>query len=236
MYRKIWILVISVILILTISGSVVAKETLSAKIELEDGSVIIGEIEKPLIISVKTKEGIKKINIEDIVYLQMNRASFISEILTTSVLALEPPLYIITGKDWIKGFTKFCQEIRKSFGETSTLAGYPLIEGVEKYLESIKRSNTIFLILPTKPEFKGLQKLAEKYPELLPLSYDKLDRLKSYIPLLYFSYDIQFGKIRGIIVADKVDDSWVKLLAEEELPLDTPLRYEDGQLKEIKEE
>ena len=235
MYKKIWILVISVILILTISGSVVAKEILSAKIELEDGSVIIGEIEEPLIISVKTKEGIKKIDIEDIVYLQMNRASFISEIPGTSVLALEPPLYTITGKDWIKGFTKFCQEIRKSFGETSTLAGYPLIEGVEKHLESIRRSNTIFLILPTEPEFEGLQKLMEKYPELLPLSYDKLDRLRSYVPLLYFSYDIQADKIRGIIIADKVDDSWVKLLAEKELPLDMSFQYKDGQLKEIKE-
>jgi len=234
MYKKIWILVISVILILTISGSVVAKEILSAKIELEDGSVITGEIEK-LIISVKTKDGIKEIDIEDIVYLQMNRASSISEILSTSVWTLEPPLYIITGKNWVKGFMEFCREIRKSFGEASTLAGYPLIEGVEGYLEHIKQSNTIFLILPTKTEFKGLQKLAEKYPELLPLSYNKFDRLKSYTPLLYFSYDIQSGKIRGIIVTDKVDSSWVELLAEEELPLNTPLQYKDGRLKEIKE-
>jgi len=235
MYRKIWILVILVILILTISGSVVAKEILSAKIELEDGSVIIGEIEEPLIISVKTEEGIKKIDIEDIIYLQMNRTSSISEILSTSVLALEPPLYIITGKDWVKGFMKFCQEIRKSFGEISTLAGYPLIEGVEKYLEHIKQSDIIFLILPTNPEFKGLQKLAEKYPELLPLSYNKFARLKSYTPLLYFSYDIQSGKIRGIIVTDEVDSSLVEKLAEEELPFNTPLQYKDGRLKEIKE-
>ena len=234
MYRKVWIIVISVILILIISRSVAAEEVLSAKIELKDGSVIIGEIEEPLIISVKTEDGIKEIDIKDIIYLQMNRVSSASETLSTSILTLELPLYIIGGKSSVKGFRKFCLAIKESFGRTSTLGGYPLIEGVEKYLKYIKGSNTIFLILPTIPEFKGLQKLMEKYPELLPLSYDKLDRLKSYVPLLYFSYDIQADKIRGIIIADKVDDSWVKLLAEKELPLDMPLRYKDGQLKEIK--
>ena len=234
MYRKVWIIVISVILILIISRSVAAEEVLSAKIELKDGSVIIGEIEEPLIISVKTEDGIKEIDIKDIIYLQMNRVSSASETLSTSILTLELPLYIIGGKSSVKGFRKFCLAIKESFGRTSTLGGYPLIEGVEKHLKYIKRSNTIFLILPTIPEFRGLKKLMEKYPELLPLSYDKLDRLKSYVPLLYFSYDIQADKIRGIIIADKVDDSWVKLLAEEELPLDMPLRYKDGQLKEIK--
>lgn len=234
MYRKVWIIVISVILILIISRSVAAEEVLSAKIELKDGSVIIGEIEEPLIISVKTEDGIKEIDIKDIIYLQMNRVSSASETLSTSILTLELPLYIIGGKSSVKGFRKFCLAIKESFGRTSTLGGYPLIEGVEKHLKYIKRSNTIFLILPTIPEFRGLKKLMEKYPELLPLSYDKLDRLKSYVPLLYFSYDIQADKIRGIIIADKVDDSWVKLLAEKELPLDMPLRYKDGQLKEIK--
>ena len=211
-----------------------SRRSLSAKIELKDGSVIIGEIEEPLIISVKTEDGIKEIDIKDIIYLQMNRVSSASETLSTSILTLELPLYIIGGKSSVKGFRKFCLAIKESFGRTSTLGGYPLIEGVEKHLKYIKRSNTIFLILPTIPEFRGLKKLMEKYPELLPLSYDKLDRLKSYVPLLYFSYDIQADKIRGIIIADKVDDSWVKLLAEKELPLDMPLRYKDGQLKEIK--
>ena len=234
MYKKIWIVVISVILILTFSGSIIAKEILSAKIELKDGSVITGEIEK-LIISIKTKDGVKEVGIEDIVFLQMNIISSTSETLSASVLALDLPLYIIGGKSSVEGFRKFCLAIKKSFGRTSTLGGYPLIEGVEKHLKYIKGSNTIFLILPTIPEFKGLQKLMEKYPELLPLSYDKLDRLKSYVPLLYFSYDIQADKIRGIIIADKVDDLWVKLLAEKELLLDTLLQYKDGQLKEIKE-
>ncbi|MDP2864530.1 MAG: hypothetical protein Q8N73_02670 [bacterium] len=236
MYKKIWILVISVILILTISGNVVAKEILSVKIELEDGSVIIGEIEEPLIISVKTKEGIKKIDIEDIVYLQMNRASSISEILSTSVWALEPPLYIITGKDWVKGFMKFCQEIRKSFGETSTLAGYPLIEGVEKHLEHIKQSNTIFLILPKTEEFEALKELREKYPELFPISSEEFKEFNKFSPLIYLTYDIKTEKMRGVIIADKVDASLAKMLLEKDLPLNTFLRYGDGQLKEIKEE
>ena len=59
-YKKIWIIVISAILILMFSESIVAKEILSAKIELKDGSVIIGKIEEPLIISVKTEDGIKE--------------------------------------------------------------------------------------------------------------------------------------------------------------------------------
>jgi hypothetical protein len=154
MYKKIWILVILVILILSFSGGITAKEILSAKIELKDGSVIIGEIEEPLIISVETEDGIKEIDIKDIVYLQMNRVSSASETLSTSVLTLELPLYIIGGRSLVGGLGKFCQAIKEAFGRTSILNGYPLIEGVEKYLKHIKRSNTIFLILPTIPEFK----------------------------------------------------------------------------------
>jgi len=46
---------------------------------------------------------------------------------------------------------------------------------------------------------------------------------------------MQAEKSRGVVVADKVDSSLAKLLAEKELPLDKPLQYKDGQLKEIKE-
>ena len=230
MCKKTWMIIL-VVLILVFSGNVAAKEILSAKIELKDGSVVIGEI-KELMISIKTEDGIKEISIEDVVYLQIKISSSMPETLSASVCVLEPPLYIIGGKNSAKGFRKFCLAMRKSFGRTSTLGGYPLIEGVEKHLEHIQRSNTIFLIVPTVPEFRGLQELMKKYPELLPLSYDKLDGLKSYAPVAYFSYDIEADKIRGIIFADEVDNTLVKLL-EGTLPLDTPLQYKDGQLKEI---
>ena len=76
-----------------------------------------------------------------------------------------------------------------------------------------------------------LHKLAIKYPELLPLRYAELKRYP--FPLIYFSRDARTDIVRGIIVADEIDGSWVKSLVEKELPLDKPLRYEDRQLKKI---
>ena len=227
MYKKIWILVISVILILTISGSVVAKEILSAKIELEDGSVIIGEIEEPLIISVKTKEGIKKIDIEDIAYLQMN-------VQLPTIWKLQSPWALITGKTSPSGFREFHEVIEKSLGKGDLLGGYAghsLVELVEKYGYS-EKSNTIFLILPKTEEFEALKELREKYPELFPISSEEFNK---FSPLIYLTYDIKTEKMRGVIIADRVDASLAKMLLEKDLPLNTFLRYEGGRLKEIKE-
>lgn len=239
MYKKILVIVISAILILTFSGSIIAKEILSAKIELKDGSVITGEIEK-LIISIKTKDGVKEVGIRDIVFLQMNIISSLPE--TTiggSVWRLQSPWYLITGKNSPRGWREFQRTIEKSLGRGSLLGGYSgqvLVEHAEKHLKSIRQSNIIFLILPKAKEFKALQELWKKYPELFPLSCDKLNELSSDIsPLIYLAYDIQAEKLRGVVVADKVDISLAKLLVERELPLDTILQYKDGQLKEIKE-
>jgi len=232
MYRKIWILVISVILILTIStisGSVVAKEILSAKIELEDGSVIIGEIEEPLIISVKIKEEIKKIDIGDIVYLQMNFQ-------LPTIWKLQGSWWLITGKNSPRELHGFQRTIEKSLEKGSLLGGYAghfLLEQVEKWLESIRRSNTILLILPKTEEFEALKELREKYPELFPISSKEFEEFNKFSPLVYLTYDIKTEKMRGVIIADKVDASLAEMLLED-LPLNTFLRYEKGQLKEIK--
>jgi len=239
MSRKIWIIVISVILILLFSVSALAKEILFAKIELKDGSIVIGETEK-LTISVKTKDGIEEIDIEDIVYLQMNIISSLSlETVDISVWRLQSPWYIITGVNAPKDYQKFYDAIEKSLGEKgSLLGGYSgdsLVERAERYLESIKRSNIIFLISPKAKEFEALKELWKKYPELFPLSCDKLNELRHLSPLIYLTYNIQAGKLRGVVVADEVDSSLAKLLAEEELPLNTLLQYEDGRLKEVKE-
>lgn len=240
MYKKALILMIlTAFLVLVFSEIVVAKEILSAKIELKDGSVITGEIEK-LIISIKTKDGVKEVGIEDIVFLQMNIISSSPE--TTiggSVWRLESPWYLITGKNSPRGWREFQRTIEKSLGRGSLLGGYSgqvLVEHAENHLKSIRQSNIIFLILPKAKEFEALQELWKKYPELFPLSCDKLNELSSDIsPLIYLAYDIQAEKLRGVVVADKVDISLAKLLVEKELPLDTLLQYKGGQLKEIKE-
>ena len=69
MYKKIWIIVISVILILMFSGSIIAKEVLSGRIELKDGSIIIGRIEEPSTISVEIRQKKLKVAVKDIVFI-----------------------------------------------------------------------------------------------------------------------------------------------------------------------
>jgi hypothetical protein len=79
---------------------------------------------------------------------------------------------------------------------------------------------------------KELEKLEAEYPELVPLSCSKLKSCS--FPLLYFSRDDK-GKIRGVIITNKVTPLLVKLLTKGELPLNIPFlnipfRYENGQL------
>ena len=150
------------------------------------------------------------------------------------MVSLESPLYIILGENWVEGFSDFCEEIELIYGPTSTLGGYPLVEGVEKYLENIRESNSILIIPPTPEGIQDFRDLESKYPDLCPLSCDELEsELESYSsPLLYFSQDLQADKIRGIIVADQVDAPLAELLSVEEgLPLDISFRYENGQLQ-----
>ena len=241
MYKKIWILVISVILILIFSGSIIAKEILSAKIELKDGSVIIGEIQKPLIISVETKQGELKIKLKDIVSIQFStETSFTKEIssVKSGSFELKQIKYLIvtmTG-DQIKGHKEFIKEMRKVISDTCDWGSRSLVDFTEREedMKAIKDSYTIFLLRPDNIE--QLKDLKAKYPNLVPCSYDKLKVYLKFNPcLFYFFYDAQTDKIRGIIIAEKVDASLVKLLAEKELLLDTLLQYKDGQLKEIKE-
>ena len=102
----------------------------------------------------------------------------------------------------------------------------------EEDLRAIKNSYTIFLLRPDNIE--QLKNLQDKYPNLVPYSYPKLTFYLKLNPcLLYFFYDAQTDKIRGIIITEKVDASLAKLLVEKELPLDTLLQYKNGQLKKI---
>ena len=185
MYKKIWIIVISVILILTFSGSIIAKE-----VSIKPGNFTWNLQEDPLIL-----------------------------------------VYFTTGQK-IKGLDdKFFEELSKTL--LMSIWGRPSIESmltVKNGLQRLMNSHTIFLIHPK--DIKYLQDLEAEHPNLLPLSCSKL---KSYaFPLLYFSRNVQTDEIRGVIIADEVDSSLARLLTKEELPLDMPLQYEKGKLKEIK--
>jgi len=145
---------------------------------------------------------------------------------------LESPLYIITGENDVGGFMNFCEEVESFYGPIGLLGGYPLVEGIEKYLENIRECNSILIIPPTPEGIQEFRDLENKYPDLCPLSSAELEiELESYsFPLLYFSQDLQADKIRGIIVAEEVDPLLAGLLSEG-IPLDTPFRYENGQLQ-----
>jgi membrane-associated HD superfamily phosphohydrolase len=239
MKKKIWILVISVILILTFSGSIIAKEVLSAKIELKDGSVIIGEVQKPLTILVETKQGELKIELKDIVSIQFStETSFTKEIssVKSGSFELKQIKYLIitvTGNR-TEGYEKFVEEMEKVIPDVCRWGSRSLVDftEIEEDMKAIKDSYTIFLLRPDNIE--QLKDLKAKYPNLVPCSYAKLKVYLKFNPcLFYFFYDAQTDKIRGIIIAEKVDASLVKLLVEKELPLDTLFQYKDGQLKEI---
>ena len=106
----------------------------------------------------------------------------------------------------------------------------PQFSQITEYLESIKKSNTI-LILPWNSEgMLKCRELENKYPDLCPLSCDELEsKLESYSsPLIYFSQDIEAGKIRGIIVSGNVNSSLAELMIKEGVPLDVPFREENG--------
>lgn len=179
MYRKIWIIVISVFLILVISGSVLAKKTESFTWNPKEGVIIT-----------------------------------------------------VTGNR-VEGYKEFIEEIRKVLLDVSRWRSRFLIDFTKKEedLASIRKTHTIFMI--RQENLEQLKNLEAEHSSLLPLPYSEL---KSYsFPLLYFSRGDD-KKIRGVIIADVVTPLLAKLLTEKALPLDVPFRYENGQLKEIKEE
>ena len=153
------------------------------------------------------------------------------------MVSLESPLYIIEGENRVEGVRDFWEEIKSIYGPTSLLGGYPLVEGVEKHLENIRKCNSILVIPPIPEGIQEFRDLEDKYPDLCPLSCDELEsELESHSsPLLYFSQDLQADKIRGIIVADHVDAPLAELLSVEGVPLDVSFRYENGQLQILNE-
>ena len=94
-------------------------------------------------------------------------------------------------------------------------------------LQRLMESNTIFLVRPEG--LKYLQDLEVKYPNLLPFSCSELESYS--FPLFCFSRNVQTDRIRGVIIADKVSTSLAEILFKKDLPLDTFLWYENGQLQ-----
>jgi len=151
------------------------------------------------------------------------------------VVSLESPFYIITGENNVGGVIDFWEEMELIYGDmwVSLLGGYPLVEGVEMYLEDIREGNSILIIPPTPEGIQEFRDLENKYSDLCPLSCDTLEsELDSHSsPLIYFSQDLLADKLRGIIVADQVDASLAELLSGGDgVPLDISFRYENGQL------
>lgn len=89
MYRKI-VLVIVISAVLAFSVSVTAEEMLSGRIELEDGSVVVGRIEEPsTILYVETKYGKMKVQVEDIVSIVGDEIRLKNGIILKGVVGIE---------------------------------------------------------------------------------------------------------------------------------------------------
>jgi len=148
------------------------------------------------------------------------------------MVSLESPLYLIEGENQVEGFHDFWEKMELIYGPLGLLGGFPLVEGVEKYLENIRECNSILVIPPIPEGIQDYCNLENEYPDLCPLSCDELESgLDSHSsPLIYFSQDIGAEKLRGVIVASQIDPLLAELISEG-VPLDIPFRYEDGQLQ-----
>ncbi|GAG90826.1 unnamed protein product, partial [marine sediment metagenome] len=150
----------------------------------------------------------------------------------------ERQIFTVSGERWViehDEFDEFAKEIQKVLPRVNcwgTSRSLLYLVKEKKRLETIKSCHTIFMV---RPEYlHHLEELEAEYPDLLPVSTEKLKSyLKTYShPLLYFSFDTTKRKIRGIIIAKKVTPSLAtKLLTEKAIPLNTLLQYKNGKLK-----
>jgi len=238
MNKKILMVILLVSLILGFSGNVIAEEV-SVKIELKDGSVIVGEIKEPLIISVDTKYGTLKIKFKDIVSIQVPKQEPLVEPApkkpsekVEDAFQWEQNTSIIftnTGEDMVSGYKEFWEELHKTFPRLSGWCRRSLLPVLEERLERVKTSNTVFMVQPEN--LTDLEKVEQKYPNLLPVTCSKL---RCYSPpFFYFSRDKQTDKIRGVIISTNVYPLLANALTKK-VPLDTAFWYKNGQLQILK--
>lgn len=157
-----------------------------------------------------------------------------------SQLNWEPPLYIITGENSVNGVLDFWEKMNLLYnGETSLLRGRSLVEEVDEYLEDVKNSNVILLIIsPTPNGIQEFRELEAKYPSLCSISSAQLESgLGSYsFPLMYFSEsdinpESSLYRIRGIITAKNVTPLLAEQLGTGGSVVNVFFRYnESGQL------
>ena len=162
------------------------------------------------------------------------------------VWTLEYPFNLITTtveKDYksVKGVEEFWMALRSFSKKRVTKGGWSiggrtgipssrsLLEAVEGCWEisDIGNSHNIFIIAPK--DVQQVEELEAKYPNLVPLPYDELKQY-SY-PLLYFARDTQTDRVRGLIIIEELDETLARLIAQRGVLLDTPFRYENGQLQ-----
>lgn len=141
-------------------------------------------------------------------------------------------LIVITAGKGVEGFNKFVVGLDKVLPGISGWRRESILDFTtnERDLKKMRDNHIIFIIRPR--DIKEFKRLEAKHADLVPITYSEL---KSYsFPLLYFSRDDE-GKIRGVIIVDEVTLSLAELLTKQELLLNTPFWYENGQLKEIEE-
>jgi hypothetical protein len=258
MKRNIFILLIAVSILFVFSSSVFASETIDVKDYIKGKFPIMFNIylaslegldqyEKEFIDLLQNLPEEEQKNFAKEVY----NNGFSKEILakTKDALLLNVPLFlegavgekfpeksftwdrreelIVIAAGNVEGFYEFIIELDRILPGISGWGREHILDFMtnKEDLKKVRDNHTIFTIRPKN--IKELKKLEAKYADWMPIAYSEL---KSHsFPLFCFSRGDK-GKIRGVIITDEVTSSLAKLLTREELPLNTPFRYENGQL------
>jgi hypothetical protein len=145
----------------------------------------------------------------------------------------EELIVITVGDGGVEGFNEFVRELEKVLPGVSGWGSGSILDFTtnKKDLKKMRDNHIIFII--RLKNIRELKKLEAEYAELTPITYSEL---KSYPSLSFYFSRNDEGKIRGVIITEKVTSLLVKQLTETELPLNTFFRYENGQLKKIEKE
>ena len=133
------------------------------------------------------------------------------------------PMYVIESKSVRR--VMLCQKLRNFGVSSGYVGGYQLDYGVEKHITSIENSNSMILATPSLADFESLKKIEQKHPNLLPMSCNEI--LHYPPPFMFFDYDYT-GRVRGIIVAEKLPENFADFLINNGVPLKKAFWYENG--------